>query len=83
MLIIEYSISVVSAVATTAETKTVLALMKRLSISAEDAERAAAVAEVVALVKEGGVSALKVRCTSHFCDSSSQFFHSTLTVFVR
>lgn len=50
----------VFAVATTQETKTVLALMKRLSISAEDAERSAAVSEVVALVKEGGVAALKV-----------------------
>ncbi len=57
-----------SAVATTEETKTVLALMKRLSISAEGAERTAAVAEVVALVKKGGVAALKVSCTStrHF-----------------
>ncbi len=36
------------------------ALMKRLSISAEDKERSAAVSEIVDLVKKGGVGALKV-----------------------
>ena len=37
------------------------ALMKRLSLSAEDKERSAAVSEIVALVKKGGVGALKVQ----------------------
>ncbi len=36
------------------------ALMKRLSLSAEDKERSAAVSEIVDLVKKGGVGALKV-----------------------
>ena len=39
-----------------------VALMKRLSLSAEDKERSAAVTEIVDLVKKGGVAALKV-CT--------------------
>ena len=37
-----------------------VALMKRLSLSAEDKERSAAVSEIVDLVKKGGVAALKV-----------------------
>ncbi len=37
-----------------------VALMKRLSLSAEDKERSAAVTEIVDLVKKGGVAALKV-----------------------
>ena len=37
-----------------------VALMKRLSLSAEDKERSAAVSEIVDLVKKGGVGALKV-----------------------
>ena len=36
------------------------ALMKRLSLSAEDKERSAAVSEIVDLVKKSGVAALKV-----------------------
>ena len=36
------------------------ALMKRLSLSAEDKERSAAVSGIVDLVKKGGVGALKV-----------------------
>ena len=39
-----------------------VALMKRLSLSAEGKERSAAVTEIVDLVKKGGVAALKV-CT--------------------
>lgn len=62
----EYSLLVLFAAATTEEAKTVLALMKRLSISAEDAERTAAISEVVALVKKGGVGALKVSCICTF-----------------
>ena len=42
------------------ENQTVTALMKRLSLSAEDKERSAAVSEIVDLVKKGGVGALKV-----------------------
>ncbi|EIE22864.1 elongation factor EF-3 [Coccomyxa subellipsoidea C-169] len=52
-------VAVPASVVSTEETKTVLALMKRLSISAEDAERTAAISEVVALVKKGGVAGLK------------------------
>ena len=42
------------------------ALMKRLSLSAEDKERSAAVSEIVDLVKKGGVAALKVRLSILF-----------------
>ena len=42
------------------ENQTVTALMKRLSLSAEDKERSAAVSGIVDLVKKGGVGALKV-----------------------
>ena len=42
------------------ENQTVTALMKRLSLSAEDKERSAAVSEIVDLVKKSGVAALKV-----------------------
>ena len=54
----EYSLC--SPAETLEENQTVTALMKRLSLSAEDKERSAAVSEIVALVKKGGVGALKV-----------------------
>ena len=47
-----------------------VALMKRLSLSAEDKERSAAVSEIVDLVKKGGVAALKV-CPFILLSSSS------------
>ncbi len=54
----EYSLC--SPAETLEENQTVTALMKRLSLSAEDKERSAAVSEIVALVKKGGVGALRV-----------------------
>lgn len=58
--IVELNIPYCAAAPNIEETKEVLALMKRLTISAEEAESTAAVSEVVAIVKKGGVAALKV-----------------------
>ena len=56
----QLNIPCLPAAETLEENQTVTALMKRLSLSAEDKERSAAVSEIVDLVKKGGVGALKV-----------------------